>query len=564
MSLLSHCTTISELFRQRVVDSGPQAALYFKRDGQFHHLTWDELWREVAIFAALLAERGVRRGDRVVQVSENRREWVRTDLALQLLGAWHVPIHAPLTGEQIAWQIRDCGARVVLLSGISQTQKLAGKSAELSDVLVYLSYDEVSDTIGGRPVGFLPREMAQATSPLTELPHLAPAEVATILYTSGTTGEPKGVLLTQGNLVSNAVTTAAINQRDDLAAGVHGGEKRALNFLPLSHIFARTCDLYGWLVEGSQLALAESRETVLADAAALKPTFLNGVPYFFDKVYRLLCQRGVEQQPGALRELLGGAVVKCCSGGAALPDHLYDYYHAQGVPLLQGYGLSETSPVVTMSTYLHHRRGASGRAIPQVEIRIADDGEVLTKGPHVMLGYYQRPDATAEVLHDGWFSTGDYGRLDEGGYLYITGRKKEIIVTLGGKNVAPAFLEGLLTQDPLMAQALVVGDERNYLVALIVPAGEALRAEIAARGIAVASAEEALTHPDILALYQQRINERLQEVSPFEQVRKFVLLPRAFSIETGELTAKLSLRRKVIENNFREEIAALYSTPTPR
>jgi long-chain acyl-CoA synthetase len=311
------------------------------------------------------------------------------------------------------------------------------------------------------------------------------------------------------------------------------------------------------------LALAESRETVIADCRAIQPTCLNGVPYFFDKVYRGLCEHGVQDKPGALKAALGGAISKCCAGGAALPDHLYDYYHASGVPLLQGYGLSETSPVITISTPTHHRRGSCGRAIPGVDVRIADDGEIWTKGPHVMVGYYKNPQATAEVLQDGWLATVDLGRLDDDGFLYITGRKKEILVTSSGKNIAPVYLESLLTEDPLVAQAMVIGDGRSYLTALLVPNTDALRRELTKTGLGDLPAEEMLRQAETQSLFMDRIAKRLACVSPHEQVRKFVLLPRPFSIEAGELTPKLSLRRHEVTKRYAAEIEAMYSGSTP-
>jgi long-chain acyl-CoA synthetase len=337
-----------------------------------------------------------------------------------------------------------------------------------------------------------------------------------------------------------------------------GADDLRLNFLPLSHIFARTCDLYCWLTGGTRMAIAQSRDTVIADCQAVQPTILNGVPHFYDRVYRGLCERGLAGTPGAVRGALGGEIRVCCGGGAALPEHLFDYFHGQGVPLLQGYGLTESSPVITLSSPTAFRRGASGRPIGGIEVKIAPDGEILTRGPHVMLGYYENPAATAEVLKDGWLYTGDLGRLDDDNFLYITGRKKEILVTLGGKNIAPVFLESLLTQDPLILQALVVGDGRPCLGSLIVPNHDVLRTEIAARGIDVQSPAEALGHPQVLALYHERIRQRLSDVSHYEQVQRFTLLPRAFSIEDGEMTAKLSLRRKIIEQHFAAEIESLY------
>jgi long-chain acyl-CoA synthetase len=275
-------------------------------------------------------------------------------------------------------------------------------------------------------------------------------------------------------------------------------------------------------------------------------------------VHRGLADKGFAETPGALRAALGGAIRVCCGGGAALPEHLFDYFHSHGVPLLQGYGLTESSPVISLSSPAAFRRGASGRPIEGIEVRIAPDGEILTRGPHVMVGYYENPAATAEVLRDGWLYTGDLGRLDDDNFLYITGRKKEILVTLGGKNVAPVFLESLLTQDPLILQALVVGDDRPCLAALIVPNWEPLETALAARGITGLSRGAALTDSQVLALYHERIRQRLVDVAPWEQVQRFVLLPRGFSIEEGEMTAKLSLRRKVIEQHFAEDIESLY------
>lgn len=567
MPILTDCKTIPELFACRVVADRDRAALWFKREGQFHSLTWWEVSQRVSCLASMLQQFGVQLGDRVVLLSENRLEWVLADLAIQSLGAINVPIHAPLTGEQISWQIVDSGAKVVLVSGPAQSAKLA-ELKRAHKQLVFVEFD--TDPNMPRAPGVFPSLLDGIHSFLSKLgeqdkslppandPGLDPSSVATILYTSGTTGEPKGVMLTQSNLISNAVSTVEMFRADDDPPQTDYCDKVRLNFLPLSHIFARTCDLYIWLVEGSQLAIAESRETVLADAAAVKPTFMNGVPYFYDRVRRGLEDKGLAQQPGILRHLLGGRIEQCCSGGAALPEHLHDYYFSQGVPLLQGYGLSESSPVISISTQKTVRRGSAGKPIPGIEVKIAGDGEILTRGPHVMPGYYKNAKATAEIIQDGWLYTGDYGRLDEDGFVYITGRKKEIIVTSGGKNVAPVYLESLLTQDPLFLQALVIGDSRNYLTALLVTNNEALQAEVAAQSIAVESDELLHSHPQVVALVQERVNQRLACVSSFEQVRKITLLPRPFTIEAGEMTAKLSLRRKTIEANYAAEIEAMY------
>lgn len=567
MAILTDCTTIPELFARRVEADQDQTAIWFKRGGNFQPLTWREVSQRVSCLASMLTQFGVQLGDRVALLSENRLEWVLADLAIQSLGCINVPIHAPLTGEQISWQIVDSGAKVVLLSGPAQSSKLTALKAAHPE-LTFIEFD--TDPSQPRAPGvfallldgiesFLNRlkEHGKSLPPAAD-PGLDPTSVATILYTSGTTGEPKGVMLTQRNLISNAVSTVEMFRANDDPPRTDYSDKVRLNFLPLSHIFARTCDLYIWLVEGSQLAIAESRETVIADAAAVKPTFMNGVPYFYDRVRRGLEDKGVLHQPGILRQVLGGRIEQCCSGGAALPEHLFDYFQTQGVPLLQGYGLSESSPVISISTPKTVRRGSAGKPIPGVDVKIAEDGEILTRGPHVMAGYYKNDKATAEILKDRWLYTGDYGRIDEDGFLYITGRKKEIIVTSGGKNVAPVYLESLLTQDPLILQALVIGDDRNYLTALLVPNMDALVKELFIHGAHLPSSEPLHLQPKVCELYQKRVNERLACVSSFEQVRKCTLLPGPFTIEKGEMTAKLSLRRKVIEANFAAEIEAMY------
>ncbi len=356
-------------------------------------------------------------------------------------------------------------------------------------------------------------------------------------------------MLTNRNLTSNchAVMEAFSVEPDDLR----------LSWLPLSHSFARTSDYYLWIASGGQLALAQSRDTIIADCQALHPTHLNGVPYFFDKVYRSLQEKGVADQPGVLQGLLGGRMKLCCGGGAALPDQVADYFNKHGVTLVQGYGLTESSPVISTGTLTEHRLGTVGKAIAGVEVKIAEDGEILTRGPHVMAGYWKLPKDTAQTIQDGWLHTGDLGTIEDG-YIRITGRKKELIVTAGGKNIAPSYLEGLLTQDPLIAQAVVIGDAKNYLTALIVPNPDTLRAEIIKRQIPVFSPAEALAHPKVRELYAEAIKKQLADVSHAEQVQKFTLVPRGFTMETDEMTPTLKVRRNVVIKNFAAEIDKMY------
>lgn len=557
-------TTLPTLFSRRISASGDCIALHLPTgDGAaFQSLSWNDLAQEVRRLAAGLRRVGVMPGDRVCQVSENRYEWILLDLAVHLARGVHVAVHAALSGPQIAYQIADSEARIVVISGEDQAKKLAGDNVALPRGLQFFAHDPTEQTIAGETV-----------LPLTELfsavgkevaagiereasENTKPDDLATILYTSGTTGEAKGVMLSHGNLVSNAIGSCEAFDTEV--------EDIRLCWLPLSHIFARTCDLYTWLVRGSQLGLAESREKIIAHCGELRPTLMNGVPYFFEKVQRGLIDAGKTGpvQPGGptyLQHLLGGRMRACCSGGAALPDHVAEFYWNEGVPLVQGYGLTESSPVITTGTPKKYKLGTVGPAIKDVEVQIAADGEVLTRGPHIMLGYWKRPDDTAAAIQDGWLHTGDLGELDADGYLRITGRKKEIIVTAGGKNIAPVYLEGLLAQEPLIAQVIVIGDNRKYLTALIVPNPDQLRAEIIARQIPVTSPAEALVHPAVLELYRQRIDARLTAASADEQIQRFKLLPRGFTMEHDEMTPTLKLRRQTIHEHFAAEIESLYA-----
>lgn len=549
-AVITQAPTIAHLLAERFAAGGDEIAIHAQLpDGVFHAITWRELQISVDAVVGVLLRSGVQPGDRVAQLSENRLEWVLVDFACALFQAVHVPLHASLSGPQALEQISHAGARLLFVSTREQASKLAAQRSTWPSDLAIVGYAACEDLLGSAWRGEL-TELCQAVTPGESLEivrdyagNIRPDTLATILYTSGTTGEPKGVMLTHGNLASNAIASVVIfgEQPDEVK----------LNFLPLSHIFARTCDLYAWLSRGGQLVLASCREKVVEEIARYQPTVLNGVPYFYDRVYRSLCEQQADQIPGALRKVLGGRIRMCNSGGAALPRHLFDFYHAQGVPLLEGYGLSESSPVITVSTPEHHRRGSCGRAVQDIEIRIAEDGEILTRGPHVMAGYWRNEGATHEIIRDGWLHTGDLGRLDDEGYLYITGRKKEIVVTSSGKNIAPVYLESLLTADPLIAQAMIIGDGRACLAALIV-------LNLAAPE--VASHLSDLQHPTLRQLIRERIDACLASVSYHEQVRRFTLLAQPFSIEQGELTPKLSLRRAVIVERYAAEIAAMYGS----
>ena len=545
--------TIPQLFFDRLASSADKTAvLVFERE-TWNERTWQQFADDVVRIAAQLRADGVQAGDRVASYSENRYEWLVIDFAIQLVPAIHVPIHAPLTGVQAKYQIEHSSSRAVIVSTPELGQRIESSYEELPDTVVWYSLDPIPGD-SWKPL-FDPDfscnlDEAHATA-RESAATVSTDDLATILYTSGTTGEPKGVMLSQRNLFTNAKSAAEVFDIDP--------DGLRLCMLPLSHIFARVCDLYMWVVHGTRMALARSPESVLEDCATLHPTWLNAVPYFFDKCLSYLQAIGRENEPNALRQLFGGQIEYCCSGGAALPVHIFDYYAEQGLPILQGYGLTETSPVVSVSRIDGTRREASGQPIADVEVCLGDDGEILTRGPNLMMGYYRDQAATDAAIRDGWFYTGDYGRLDEDGFIYITGRKKEIIVTAGGKNIAPVLLESLLTQDPLIEQAVVIGDGRKYLTALLVPNPASMQTLLDELGESIKLSATALTHPKVQGRFQQIIARQLQDVSRYEQVQRFVLLDRAFSIEQEEMTPKLSLRRGMIEEHFQEQIEAMYA-----
>ncbi|HEX4149476.1 MAG TPA: AMP-dependent synthetase/ligase [Pirellulales bacterium] len=547
--------TVISLLCEQVAARGSQTALLIHRGPEWVPVGWEALLADVRRAAAALRRRGVERGDRVVLLSPNRYEWIVADLAIQMAQAVQVPVHASLAGPQIVYQIRASGARLLLISGEEQAEKLVRHAELLPAPLAVLAFDACPEAREHLPLVRFSEVLhdvdeAAAEQVQAEALRLVEADdLATILFTSGTTGEPKGVMLSQKNLASNAASTLEIfGQRE---------ADRRLTWLPFSHIFARTCDLYTWLASGCELALADTPESVLANCRQLLPTLLNGVPYFFEKVYRHLVEQSMVDKPGALAALFGGKMRMLVSGGAPLPLHVARCYQQQGMLLIQGYGLTESSPVIATETERHHQFETVGRPIPGVEVKISPEGEILTRGPHVMLGYWNDPTATAAVLHDGWLATGDLGEINAEGYLKITGRKKELIVTAGGKNIAPAHLESLLIEEPLIQQALVVGDARNYLTALIVPDPEALKAALAANRIQ--PGDDVLADARVRRVFKERIDQRLAVVSRYEQVQDFVLLDRPFSAERGEVTPTLKLRRNRILANNADAIAAMYA-----
>ncbi|MCI0493341.1 MAG: AMP-dependent synthetase/ligase, partial [Planctomycetes bacterium] len=537
--------TIPAFFEATVARRGDERALGFIKAGELHWRTWREVAADAKRLAAEIRAAGIEPGDRVAQVSENRYEWIITDLAVHLAGAVHVPIQVTLSGRQIAEQIVDSGTQLVFASNAELLTKFVGELPGNVPVVLH------GDQANGRQTTLLDKPMAPAIPQAPNRRLSTPDGLATILYTSGTTGRPRGVMLSQGNLASNAKATC----------DAYGGNSamRRLGILPLSHIYARTCDLYTWVYAGSQLVLSESRETFQRDCQLARPTAINVVPYLYQRIADQVRTSGVADESAEVRAVFGGRVEHLFSGGAPLAPEVEDWYAERGVVILCGYGLSESSPVISMSVPGAARRGAVGRVLPGVDVRIAEDGEILARGPNIMMGYWRDEEATAETIRDGWLHTGDLGGLDADGFLSILGRKKELIVLSTGKKAVPTRVENLLTASPLIEQAVVFGEGQSALVALIVPDFARLQSKAVA-GWNRASGEPVNNHPEVRELFAEEISRELSAAAREEQVRYFTLLDRPFSIDRGEMTAKLSLRRTVIAEHFTAELKAMTSS----
>jgi long-chain acyl-CoA synthetase len=526
--------TIMDFFARSVARRPIENALAHIRNGHVHWLTWQEVASRASQLAAELRSAQIAPGDRVAQISENRIEWILTDLATHLAGAVHVPIHFTLSAQQISDQIRDSGAKLVFVSTHVLLEKFVDHLPP--NIPIHIHDDLAITRQPSAPPGVsfaAPRILHPASSP------------ATLLYTSGTTGHPRGVLLSHANLATNAAALADLFEMND--------EEVRLCILPLSHIYARTCDLYTWLYRGTKLVLAENRETLARDLQLVRPTALNAVPYVFQKIAEKI-RAGGGDETATLCNFLGGRMEVLNCGGAPLPPETEAWFNSHGQTLLMGYGLTETSPVISACAPHARRPGTVGRVLPEVEVRIAEDGELLTRGPNLMLGYWHDEAATTAAICDGWFHTGDLASLDADDYLTILGRKKELIVLSTGKKVAPTRVESLLTASPLIEQAAVFGDTHAGLVALIVPP------TIATSACGLARPQ---TAPDQNAIYAVEIRRCLQSAAREEQIHAFILIDRPFFIARGELTAKLSLCRQVIAQNFADELKRLISQPLP-
>ncbi len=518
---------------------------------------WDEeqqnwftrSWHQFALDVSATVQRLISRiesGDRVVSIAENSYSWMLLDLSVQICGGVHVPLHPQLASGQLLELIDHSGAEVVVVSNATQWEKV--KSCQKSA----RCFSFTQDVRACECLCLLDENQPDAKSDLFQLDlgNCRPDSLVSILYTSGTTGQPKGVMLTQANVVSNAyskVRTLPLCAND-----------MRVCWLPMTHIFARVCDLFTAYLTGCHTIISRGREFLFEELQYFRPTYLNAVPFFYERCYRQLMQTQ-RLEAKDLQTLLGGQMKLCNCGGAPLSDEIFDFFRQRQIELVTGYGLTESSPVLTSNRPGNCKQGSVGQAVSDVEIRIALDGEVLARGPNVMVGYYREAAATQIALRDGWLHTGDIGYLDEEGYLFLTGRKKEMIVTSGGKKIAPNHLENLLVADPLIEQAIIVGDRRDCLVALLV----LNRDELARQGFTVGSDQSPQTNcmknSALRKLVQVHVDRLLSGLSKYEQIVDFVLFSQPFSVEDGLATAKGSLRRHVITQKFAREIDELYA-----
>ncbi|MFO1095303.1 MAG: AMP-dependent synthetase/ligase [Planctomycetaceae bacterium] len=549
---------LSALHRATCTRLGPLPAVKFKRDGLWHSFSWSDYRRRADEVAAGLIGIGVQPGDRVAILSENRWEWLVADHAILSTGALDVPIHAPSTPAQIQYQLEHSGACGVMVSTREQWEKVASVASQLPELKFAIGFECIPKSVrvqgtsweglqqAGRRAGAEGRKAVAAREA-----GVTPDSLATIIYTSGTTNRPKGVMLTHGNLITNSLAGAETYGYDC--------SKVWFNWLPFSHIFARLVDDYITTRMGETMALAQSANTALDDLREIEPHYFSSVPRLLEKIWAQVVSFPPEQREKEARRMVGRRLVHVSSGGAPLPNHVANDLRDAGVIVLEGYGLTETSPIISFNKREHWKVGTVGPAIPGVEVKIADDGEILSRGPHIMKGYWRDEQATKDAIEpDGWFHTGDLGALDKDGFLSITGRKKDLIVTAGGKNVAPAALEHLLTQDPFIEQALVYGDRRPFCIAMIVPKFEKLDEAVRESNGAFSADEAIVTDANLLAWFQKRVDTALQVVSSVERAKKIVVLTRPLSLDNDEVTVTQKVRRAAVFKRYQPHLDALY------
>ena len=589
--------TLNQLFFDAITKYNRPDALQVKVGGSYKPISHREVAERVRHAARGLSSLEVRRGDRVAILSENRPEWAIADFACLTAGMTDVPIYPTLPPDQIAYILRDSGAVAIFVSTRGQAEKIREVRSQLPNLKAIIGFDDIPG-LTNMSIAELEKRGAQGeTKQSIDLYRedallVKPDDLATIIYTSGTTGEPKGVMLTHDNIFSNVAVSRTKVPFE--------GEDTALSFLPLSHIFERMAGHYLMFATGTSIAYAESIDTVPVNLQEVKPTLVLSVPRLYEKMYARVLEaaltggflkkkiffwaRGVAErwaneklagrEPGfllakqysvaqklvfsKLKARTGGHLRYFVSGGAPLAPEINKFFYAAGLVILEGYGLTETSPVIAVNTPEDFRIGTVGKPVDGVEVKIAPDGEILTRGPNVMKGYYNKPDATREALEpDGWFHTGDIGELRDG-FLAITDRKKDIIVTAGGKKVAPQPLENKVKTNKYVAQAVMIGDKRKFPSMLIVPNFDQLEKWAMKRNIIWTDRAQLLRMPTIQAKMEKEVNKELEGVAHFELPKRIGLLENDFSIDSGELTPTQKVKRRAIDKHYKALIDSLY------
>jgi long-chain acyl-CoA synthetase len=579
----------------RTTSYGKPDHLLVQEGDEWRPVSSEELYRRVGRLHLALKQMGLRKGDRCALLSENRWEWATADFAMMTAGIVSVPVYATLPPEQVHYLLENSGARAVFVSTPAQLEKVYSVWERLPELERVISFERpegqpqervrrLDEILGREPLTAAEKEQLESA-----IQGVGAEDLASILYTSGTTGTPKGVMLTHGNLVSNVFDTDPDLRADDLG----------LSFLPLCHIYQRIVD-YCYYLFGLTVAHVPLLEKVPEALLQVQPTVVVAVPRFFEKMhgrvmdtvsqapairqklfhwglgigYRSIPYRlSGERMPVLLnlqlqiadrlvfskvRARLGGRVRQFLSGSAPLSRDLAEFFYAAGLPVYEGYGLTETSPVVSFNRPGAIKFGTVGRPIRNVEVRLAADGEILVRGPNVMRGYYKMERETAEVMDGDWLKTGDIGMLDADGFLVILDRKKDLLKTSGGKFIAPQPLENRLKGSPYISDAVVIADQRRFPAALIVPDFARLESYAREQGIAFSDRTELVARPEIVRLLEQEVNRLSAGLAPFEQVKRIAILEREFSIAGGEITPTMKVRRREVERRYREEIERLY------
>ncbi|MEI7748448.1 MAG: long-chain fatty acid--CoA ligase [Chlorobiaceae bacterium] len=569
-----------------------------KINSVYEPISYSEFEEDVRSFEAFLKQNGVKAKDRVAILSENRPGWYLADMAILNLGAINVPLYPSLPSNQIEYILNNCGTKAIIVSNMLQLGKIISIWQNLPELLFIVvmnrleeAFEDVHDLNKAKATGKI---ILEKTPWFLERTPVEPDDVATIIYTSGTTGLPKGVMLTHRNICENVKSCSIVIRLDDSDCG--------LSFLPLSHAYERTGGYYLLFSCGAAIYLAESIETISLNMTEARPTIIFTVPRLFDRIKMSILKqisteiaikqkifywalrtgeqyhREIDKKGSAskllflqhamaeklvynkIKSKLGGRLRYFVSGGAALPQKIGEFFQALDINILEGFGLTETSPVTHVNRPEKIKYGTVGRPVNNVEVKIAPDGEILLKGPNIMKGYWNDEESTLEVIKDGWFFSGDIGVIDEDGYLKITGRKKHIIVTSGGKNIAPVPIENLISDSPYIEHVIVIGEKRPFLVALIVPNFSKLKEFAAAEGIMAGTSKELIENKNIQQIYEKLLRTVSRQLATHEKVRKFLLIETPFTIENGQVTPTLKLKRDVITTMYSSEIDKLYNT----